>query len=102
MALARHFELANTTFRRNFPAVATELTLLRSQPSPPADLTGVSSFEQLKRDNDRLRTSNHELAEHLDLAVANIQRLTLDNHRLHRALETATTITRIDTKIGTT
>jgi hypothetical protein len=40
--------------------------------------------------------SNHELAEHLELAVANIQRLTLENHRLRQQLETATKVTHID------
>ncbi|MGC7101104.1 hypothetical protein ACPZ19_41065 [Amycolatopsis lurida] len=30
---------------------------------------------------------DHELTEHLDLAVANIQCLPLDNHRLRQALE---------------
>lgn len=94
VALARHLGLANTTFRRNFPDITTELNPPRSQTSPEGP-TGVSQFEQLKRDNDKLRQNNHELTEHLELAVANIQRLALDNHRLRQALERTSKITRI-------
>lgn len=96
LALAGHLELANTTFRRNFPDIATELSQRRAHPASPRDPADASRFEQLKRDNDKLRRDNHELAEHLELAIANIQRLTLDNHRLRRALETSGKVTRID------
>jgi hypothetical protein len=99
VALARHLGLANTTFRRNFPDITTELNPPRSLTSPEG-LSGVSQFEQLKRDNDKLRRNNHELAEHLELAVVNIQRLALDNHRLRQALETASKITRIAPAAG--
>ncbi|MCI2421380.1 hypothetical protein MOQ72_28475 [Saccharopolyspora sp. K220] len=47
-------------------------------------------------DNDKLRRDNHELREHLDLAAANIQRLTLDNYRPRQQLEAATKVIRID------
>lgn len=94
VALARHLGLANTTFRRNFPDITTDLNPPRSQPSPEGP-TGLSQFEQLKRDNDKLRRNNHELTEHRELAVTNIQRLALDNQQLRQALETASKITRI-------
>jgi hypothetical protein len=102
LALARHLGLANTTFRRNFPVIATELNQDRSQSSSPHGHTSISRFEQLTQDNAKLRRANQELTEHLELAVANIQRLTIDNRRLHRASESASKVTRLDTKIGTT
>ncbi|AXB45273.1 hypothetical protein [Amycolatopsis albispora] len=97
VALARHLGLANTTFRRNFPDITTDLHPLRS-PSSPEGPIGVSQFEQLKRDNDKLRRNNHDLTEHLEIAVANIQRLTLDNDKLQRQLEAAADVTRINTR----
>jgi regulator of replication initiation timing len=39
-----------------------------------------------------LRRANRDLTDHLHLAVANIQRLTLDNRQLRRELHTATNI----------
>lgn len=95
LALARHLGLANTTFRRNFPDITAHLTRRQSQSAPRTDPAGTSQFEQLKRDNGALRRTNHELTEHLELAIANIQRLTLDNHRLRHALENAGKVTRI-------
>ncbi|MEU0883861.1 hypothetical protein ABZ345_35100 [Lentzea sp. NPDC005914] len=95
LALARHIGLANTTFRRNFPDIATELNQQRSQPSPH-DPDAVSQFEQLKRDNNKLRQDNHELRQHLELAISNIQRLTLDNHQLRQHLEAAGKVRRLD------
>jgi regulator of replication initiation timing len=41
---------------------------------------------------------NRDLKDHLDLAVANIQRLTLDNRRLRQALDCERKITAIDTR----
>ena len=89
LALARHLGLANTTFRRNFPHIATELHQQSQNPSPE-EPTGISRFDQLKRQNDQLRRDNHELTEHLELALANIQRLTLENHQLRQHLEATT------------
>lgn len=96
LALARHLGLANTTFRRNFPDTTVELNHVRSRSPSPQDPAGISTFEQLKRDNAKLRRDNHDLTEHLELAVANIQRLTLDNHHLRQQLDTTANITRID------
>lgn len=98
LALARHLGLANTTFRRNFPDITTELNHIRSPPSAPQDPTGISRLDQLTRDNDKLRRHSHDLIEHLELAIANIQRLTLDNHQLRQTLEAATKITKIGTQ----
>jgi hypothetical protein len=74
--------LANTTFRRHFPDLTAELRQQWSAEPSPTDPAAVSRFEQLKRDNDTLRREKQDLAEHLQLAVANIQRLTLENQQL--------------------
>jgi ribosomal protein S12 methylthiotransferase accessory factor YcaO len=95
VAVADRFGLANTTFRRSFPDIAAALKQQRAT-SPASTETAISRFDQLKLDNDKLRRNNHELREHLELAVANIQRLTLENHRLRRQLEASTKVTRID------
>jgi hypothetical protein len=57
----------------------------------------VSRFDQLKRENDELRRDKHELVEHLELASANIQRLSLANYQLRQHLEAAAKVARIVT-----
>jgi hypothetical protein len=92
LALARQASLANTTFRRRFPDLVSEL----SKASVPAPGPGpISRYEQLNQDNAKLRQSNRDLRDNLELAIASIQRLTLDNHRLHKELEAVTKISRI-------
>jgi hypothetical protein len=95
LALAGRFGLANTTFRHHFPDIAADITHQRAASRPASAEPAINRFDQLKAGNDKLRRDNHELAEHLDLAVANIQRLTLENHRLRQQLETATQVIRI-------
>lgn len=102
LALAGHLGLANTTFRRNFPDLTAELTQQRSASPTGPDPAGSTPFQRLQHENAHLRGANRELSEHLDLAIANIQRLTLDNHRLRQELEAATNITRIATRHRTT
>lgn len=99
LALARHLGLANTTFRRHFPDITTELTQQRSPaPAGPDPVAAASRFEEIQRENTELRRARRELAEHLELAIANIQRLTLDNHHLRQQLHAATKITHINTR----
>ncbi|WP_434445313.1 hypothetical protein [Lentzea sp. E54] len=89
LALARHLGLANTTFRRHYPDITTTLT--RSTPNTPQPGTGTDNrVARLHRDNVRLRRDNQSLTEHLELALANIQRLTLDNNHLVQRLHDAT------------
>ncbi|MGH3966294.1 MAG: hypothetical protein ACRDZO_27295 [Egibacteraceae bacterium] len=95
LALARHLGLANTTFRRHFPDIAAQLHHQRTQPEPSAEPDDVSRFEQLKRQNNELLRDKHELAEHLDLALANIQRLSLENHQLRQHLEALAKVRRL-------
>ena len=63
------------------------------------ELAGPAAEEQ--KDTE-LRRDNASLTEHLELAIANIHRLTLENHRLRQALETASKVTRIDAKTRAT
>lgn len=98
LALARHLGLANTTFRRHFPDITTELTQQRSPAPADSDPIAASRFEKIQRENTELRRARRELAEHLELAIANIQRLTLDNHHLRQQLHAATKITHINAR----
>jgi AraC-like DNA-binding protein len=98
LALARHLGLANTTFRRHFPDITTELTQQRSPAPADSDPVAASRFEKIQRENTELRRARRELAEHLELAIANIQRLTLDNHHLRQQLHAATKITQISAR----
>lgn len=95
LTLARYLGLANTTFRRNFPDLVEELNPPRPAIPQAHSATATSQLDQLTRDNAALRRTNRELATHLELAVANIQRLTLENHHLRQQLEAATKITHI-------
>lgn len=96
LALASRFGLANTTFRRNFPDITAALKYQPATDPASSAEAAIGRFDQLKVVNDKLRRDNHELREHLDLATANIQRLTLENHRLRQQLEAAGKITRIE------
>ncbi len=98
LALARHLGLANTTFRRHFPDITTELTQQRSPAPADSDPVAASRFEKIQRENTELRRARRELAEHHELAIANIQRLTLDNHHLRQQLHAATKITHINAR----
>jgi hypothetical protein len=98
LALAGHLGLANTTFRRHFPDLTADLTQRRSANPTGPDPAASTPFQRLQHDNAHLRATNRALSQHLELAVANIQRLTLDNHQLRHQLEAATNITRIDTR----
>jgi transposase-like protein len=94
LALARQLGLTNATFWRHYPDIARDVANhRRAAPSPgtdPADHLG-----KLEKQIAELRRANRDLTEHLDLAVANIQRLSLDNHHLRQELEAATNITRL-------
>ncbi|MGK3208592.1 hypothetical protein [Amycolatopsis sp. MEPSY49] len=92
LALATRLGLANTTFRRNFPDVCAELG---RAPRAAADTGALDAYTRLQEDNARLRRRNRELTEHVDLAVATIQRLAIDNSRLHTALAEAQQVTRL-------
>jgi hypothetical protein len=73
-------------------------TKLIARPDRPGRRT---AFPRLHRNNGRLRATNQDLAEHLELAVANIQRLTLEHQQLPHQLEAAINVTRLAATAGT-
>ncbi len=97
LRVAQRFGLSNTTFRRNFPDIAREIGETRRLPDTASTENSpqASRHVTLQERNAQLRRDNTALSEHLDLAVANIMRLTLDNQRLREELESATKVTRI-------
>jgi predicted ArsR family transcriptional regulator len=96
LALAASLGLSNTTFRRHFPDLANQISTLRSPDSQPRAGTPSSPYEVLVARNARLRRANRSLAENLQFAAAQIQRLGLDNARLRQAVEASNNIARID------
>jgi hypothetical protein len=97
LAVARRVGLSNTTFRRNFPEIARQLGEARRNGT--AATAGAGDDQRrlsLQECNATLRRHNTELTEHLELATANIMRLTLENKRLREDLQAATKVTRID------
>ncbi|MFE7400275.1 hypothetical protein [Streptomyces sp. NPDC057557] len=82
-----------TTFRRHFPELATEISTIRLTPprAPPAG--EPSRYDKLVTRNAKLKRRNRELTDHLALATAHIQRITLENQRLRQKLEAATGVT---------
>ncbi|MEE6168584.1 MULTISPECIES: hypothetical protein [unclassified Mycolicibacterium] len=95
LAVAKQLGLANTTFRRQFPDITATLTRNRSTERRAQDAPQSAPYEKLKQHNAKLRREIAELTEHLDLAIANIQRLTLENHRLRRERDEASRVTPI-------
>ncbi|MFF1613449.1 hypothetical protein ACFVYA_37255 [Amycolatopsis sp. NPDC058278] len=87
LALAQRVGLANTTFRRNFPAIVVQMkgSSTTTHDARPAD-GGSSTGDSLAQQNTRLRHDNRELSEHLALATAEIQRLSLQFHGLRGEL----------------
>jgi hypothetical protein len=104
LALARHLGIPNTTLRRRFPDICVELATARRQrsvarPAPNENTPSDSDkHEALLAANARLRPANQRLADHLELAIANIQRLTLENHELRQALQEARNVIPLQTR----
>lgn len=96
-ALAEHVGLTNPTFWRHFPAIAQDLAdqrraALRAMPAEPLETARNVDVER------QLRTENAALRDQIELAVAHIQRLTLENHSLRAELERDTQIVRLPTR----
>lgn len=98
LTLARRLGLANTTFRRNYPGIVAELTAQAA--SRPQATAPPGRYQQLEQTAAELRRDNQQLRDHLDLAAAVIQRLTLENQRVRRQLEDAAKVTRIAAASG--
>jgi AcrR family transcriptional regulator len=98
LAVARELGLSNTTFRRHFPDIASEIGTARRTPADTTGVDGLSPHDKLIARNAKLRRDNRQLRDHLAIAVANIQRLALTNHRLHATLEAASGVARLDSR----
>ncbi len=97
LGLAAQLGLANTTFRRHFPDLASRISDARPQPATGTEAAMRSTpYDVLAARNAKLRRENRTLSDNLRLAVAQIQRLGVDNARLREALEASSNITRID------
>ncbi|MBA74085.1 MAG: hypothetical protein CMO30_02175 [Tistrella sp.] len=93
--LAAHLGLSNATFWRHFPAIAQRVSDERR-----AALRGpkrsVSEAEPRGDAEAKLRRDIAALRGQLDLAVAHIQRLTLENEALRSRAESHSNIIRLD------
>lgn len=97
IGLARRLGMANPTFWRHFPDIAEEVRATARAQTPGPGAPGAGPCRELEKKNAALRRANADLTEHLDLAVANIQRLALENHQLRGELEAATKVTPLPT-----
>jgi hypothetical protein len=94
LALARHFGLTNTTFRRHYPEIVKELNEIRRTPAiEHTESTAATEHTRIVARNTKLRRDNRQLRQHLNLAAANIARLAIDNHQLRQQLEQLTAVT---------
>jgi transposase-like protein len=99
LALARQFDLSNTTFRRHYPQIVNELAQIRRTPAiEHTDSPAATEHTRVIARNAKLRRDNRQLREDLDIAAANIARLAIDNHRLRQQLEQAQRITNIKSR----
>jgi len=89
------------TLRRRFPDICAEVAVRRARPALPAGALDTTGYETLQKDVARLRRDNQDLTENLEMAIANIQRLTIENHRLRQALEEAHKVARLPTRRST-
>lgn len=92
IGLARRLNLSNGTFWRQFPGIAAELKSATAN-TPPG--TRTDDRTALRADNARLRRDNAALSSDVELAVASIQRLTLENYALRSQLEAAAKVVAI-------
>lgn len=95
VALASSLGLSNATFWRHFPQVAREVADARR-----SDVRSAESETSTAGDTDansavRLRSEKARLFDQLEVAVAHIQHLTLENHALREQLEEALKVARI-------
>lgn len=94
--LAEHVGLTNSTFWRLFPVIAQDVAdqrraAVRAKPAEPSERARWADSERA------LRAEIAALRDQIDLAVAHIQRLTLENEGLRTQLEDHTRIARLPT-----
>jgi hypothetical protein len=98
LALAQSLGLANGTFWRHFPEIARDVA---DQRRTAARLDRATSAQNLSDNGNppseltRLRRNNRELTDQIEVAIAHLQRLTLENHALREELEHSRKITRL-------
>lgn len=96
LALARRFGLSNTTFRRHYPDIARQVSdVRRVAPSESPARSGAARYDTLVARNALLRRANRSLSDHVKIAAANIQRLTLENAQLRHELHAAAKVSSI-------
>ncbi|MDY0909512.1 hypothetical protein [Microbacterium sp. CFBP9034] len=99
-ALAGHLGLSNSTFWRCFPAIAQTVADERRQSlrnTPPAQLSPEANARQTEA---RLRAENRVLRGQLDLAIATIQRMSLELDDFRTQSQQLAGIARIRPEIG--
>lgn len=96
LAVARELGLPNSTFRRAFPDIAGEVGNARRTPKVESpESPAATEHAKLLARNATLRRDNQRLSEHLDLAIANVVRLTLTVRQLQGELEAVSGVSRI-------
>ncbi|MGW7261748.1 hypothetical protein [Streptomyces sp. NPDC054834] len=97
LGLAQRVGLSNTTLRRHFPEIVEAIGAVRSGTAPePAQVAGTKRYQDLVRRNAKIRRANRELTDQLALALACIQRLSVENARLVAAVEASANVRRIN------
>ena len=92
--LSRQLGLANSTFWRHFPEIAQEVAdenrvVFRAAQATPANAPRASDPD------GALRKENATLRDQIELAIAQIQRLTIDKQALRDQLEAQTNIVKL-------
>jgi transposase-like protein len=66
LALARHFGLTNTTFRRHYPEIVKELGEIRRTPAiEHTDSPAATEHARIVARNAKLQRDNRQLRQHL-------------------------------------
>lgn len=97
LSLARRLGLTNATFWRHFPGIAKEVADARRAQAPSAQ-PAIAPFAidtDAKTTIGQLRNEKANLREQLEVAIAHIQHLTLQNRALREQLEQALKVARI-------
>lgn len=94
--LARELGLTNSTFWRYFPAIAQQVADERRHAS--SELAKEQSASPARSQEAALRSENQNLRDQLALAIAQLQRLAIDNQALREQLESTARVVRIDAR----
>jgi AcrR family transcriptional regulator len=93
-ALAKLLNLSNATFWRYFPDTARDIAA--NGRAERAEPKSTNKVQQLEEQVATLKRANRETDAHLQIAVANIQRLAIENQQLREQLESLSNVHRID------